>query len=748
LVVLEHVSLHFGGKRIVEDLNLRIADGDRIGLIGPNGSGKTTLLRLIAHDQAPDGGSMRTARGARVGWLPQEIHVQGGRSLLELVRSAVPGRASLESDLAQAERDYAAALEGGGDEQQLIEQAARLAELHERLAQFETLFSDHVAKRILAGLGFEEADHERDVLEFSGGWRMRGVLASLLFSQPDVLLLDEPTNHLDMPSVAWFSAFLKRYTRPFVLISHDREFLNEQINRVVSLEVEGVRQYPGNYERYLQQRAEEEEILENKAANLEREREKSMQFINRFRAQATKAKAVQSRIKALERMESVETYRKRRVMSFQFPPCERAGHEVLKVRGVRKAFGERVVLPHVDATVYRGDRVGIIGPNGAGKTTLLKLVAGELGADAGAIEFGHHVKAGYYAQHHAELLHPKNTIYDEAASVNREVGPTRVRTVLGSLLFSGDDVDKRVAVLSGGEKARVALARLLLDPGNFLLLDEPTNHLDLESCESLIDTLDTFDGTMIFVSHNRALVRKLATKIWAVEKGEVVEYQGNLDDYMRIWRARYAGEEAAGSAGDGASGKAKPSGEGGQRATAGAKGSTAPARGVQGQGAQSQGAQSQGAQSQGAQGQGAQSQGAHSQGAQGQGAAGRSGASPNGGAAKGASELPPTEGKASREDEKRRRREEAERRNARGKKVSQAEKKVAELEARIAELETLQRERNERLCDPAAFADDRERFATLTALQVDAEKIDELTMRWEAAQEELDRARSEAGTNA
>ncbi len=667
LVVLEHVSLHFGGKRIALDLGLRIADGDRIGLIGPNGSGKTTLLRLIAREQAPDGGSVRTARGVRIGWLPQDITVEGGRSLMELVRSAVPGRSALEEALTRAENEYEAALTSGGDEGVVVEQAARLAELHEQLAHFETRFSDHEAKRILAGLGFENEDHDRDVTELSGGWRMRGVLASLLFSQPDVLLLDEPTNHLDMPSVAWFSDFLKRYSRPFVLISHDREFLNEQINRIVSLEVEGVRQYPGNYEAYLAQRAEEETILENKAANLEREREKAMEFINRFRAKASKAKAVQSRVKALEKMESVETYRKRRVMSFSFPPTDRAGHEVVRLREVRKAFGERVVLPSVSATVYRGERVGIIGPNGAGKTTLLKLIAGELSPEGGAIELGHAVKPGYYAQHHAELLHPKNTVYDEAASINREVGQTRVRTVLGSLLFSGDDVDKLIGVLSGGERARVSLARLLLDPGNLLLLDEPTNHLDLESCESLVETLDTFDGTMIFVSHNRALVRRLATKIWAVEKGDVVEYQGNLDDYMRQWRARYGGDEPA----------AEPSRSNG----AGAAGTP-----------------------------------------------------------KKDDEKKP---KLSREDEKRRKREEAERRNSRSKKLGQVEKKVAELEARIAELEAKQKERNDRLCDPSAFADDRARFEELTALQVDAEKIEELTMRWESAQEELDRARAE-----
>ncbi len=670
---MEHVSLFFGGKRIVDDLGLRIADGDRIGLIGPNGSGKTTILRLMAEDQAPDGGEIRYARGVRVGWLPQDLVVEGGRSLIDLVIGSVPGRAALEGQLAQAEESYAAALEGGGEEEVLLEEAARLAELHERIAHFETLFSPHEAKRILSGLGFEERDFPRDVAELSGGWRMRGVLASLLFSRPEVMLLDEPTNHLDMPSVAWFSAFLKQYRRPFVMISHDREFLNEQINRVVSLEVEGVRQFAGNYEQYVKQRAEEEIILENKASNLEREREKTLQFINRFRAKASKAKAVQSRVKALEKMESVDTYRKRRVMSFHFSPTDRAGHEVVRLSGVRKAYGDHVVLPDVNNTVYRGDRVGIIGPNGAGKTTLLKLIASELTPDGGAIELGHNVKPGYYAQHHAELLHPKNTVFDEASSVNRELGQTRVRTVLGSFLFSGDDVDKPVGVLSGGERARVSLAKLLLDPGNLLLLDEPTNHLDLESCESLIETLDTYDGTMVLVSHNRTLIRKLCTKIWAVEAGEVTEYAGNLDDYMRAWRARLAGEAEPEAAAQPAA-EAKP------------EESKAPAKV----------------------------------------------------SAKAAAKEEPPPRKRSREEEKARKREEARQRQDRARRVGKLEKKAEQLLERISELEAQQAERNERLCDPAGFADEAERFATLTALQVDAAKIEELTARWETTQEQLE----------
>jgi ATP-binding cassette subfamily F protein 3 len=676
-LVLEQVSLSFGPKRIVEDLSLRIADGDRIGLIGPNGSGKTSLLRIMAREQAPDGGEVRTANGVRIGWLPQDLDVHGGRSILAFVRDAVPGRRQLEADLVEAEADYQRALDAGDDEEALMDGAARLADLHERLAHFETTFSEFEAMKILAGLGFDTTDLGRDVGELSGGWKMRCVLASMLFQQPDVLLLDEPTNHLDMPSVAWFSGFLKRYGKPFVLISHDREFLNEQINRVVSLEVEGVRQFAGDFEQYVLQRAEEEEILENKAANLEREREKSEQFIRRFRAQASKAKAVQSRIKALEKMERVETYRKRRVMSFSFPPTERAGHEVVRLEGVRKAYGDHVVLPDVNLSIYRGDRIGIIGPNGAGKTTLLRMVAGEIEPTAGRIELGHHVSPGYYAQHHSDLLHPKNTVIDEVFSINREVGVTRVRSVLGAFLFSGDDVDKHVGVLSGGERARVALARLLLKPGNLLLLDEPTNHLDLESCESLIETLDSYDGTMVFVSHNRALVRKLANKIWAVERGEVTEYQGNLDDYLRQWRARYDGEEEAAPvtergapAGKAIKGRSKDSGKGG----------------------------------------------------------------------------PAPRKKETREEAKARKRREAEERQKRGGERSKKklEKTLAELEERIAKLEAKQKERNDRLCDPAGFADERERFSLLTEMQVGATKLEELTARWESTAEALESAKDGA----
>lgn len=531
LVVFEGVSLGFGKKQIVDGLDLRIGRSDRVGLVGPNGSGKSTLLKLMAGEASPDAGTVRWQRNLRIGYLPQELPTEGGRTLLATVLSSLPGRDAVDEERVRSEAELEAA-QARGDEEAMMEAATWIAEVHERLTNFEQNYSPYEAQRILVGLGFRESDFERDLHEFSGGWRMRAMLGALLFQRPDLLLLDEPTNHLDLPSVAWFSSFLRGYGQAFVLISHDREFLNEQIDRVVALEPEGVRQVRGNWEHYVKQRAEEEIVLENQARNLSREREKAEQFINRFRAQANKAKAVQSRIKQLEKMDEVQTFQRRRVMRFHFPPTARTGAEVLRIENLVKAYGAHVVLRGVDLRVARGDKIGIIGVNGAGKTTLLRAIAREIPYDSGTIVLGHGVQVGYYAQHHAEALDLNHTIFEEVAAHNRSAGETAVRTLLGSFLFSDDDVDKPIRVLSGGERARVALAKLLVAPGNLILMDEPTNHLDLESSESLAESLATFDGTLVFVSHNRSFVRRLATKIWNVEGGGVDIYPGTLDEYL------------------------------------------------------------------------------------------------------------------------------------------------------------------------------------------------------------------------
>ena len=540
LVILEDVSLTLGRKTILDGLNLRIAEGDRMGLVGPNGSGKSSLLRLLAGEQVADGGQVNRQNNLRLGYLPQDLSLDHPGTVIDFVMRAAQDRSSLESRIEALELQLQDA--ANLPEEQALTLATELGDAHELLARIDEEFGEHAATQILAGLGFSDKDLKRPMSEYSGGWRMRAVLASLLFQKPDLLLFDEPTNHLDMPSVAWFGAFLKNYKGAFVLICHDREFLNEQINRMISYEPEGVRTYPGNYERYLKQRAEEQQILINRAKNVEREREKAEQFIRRFRAQANKAATVQSRIKALEKMDEVIVYEDRRVMNFRFPPCERAGDEVLQIKGLAKCYGDLDVFSNVNLRVRRGDKIGIIGVNGAGKTTLLRILAGEITASQGEFDFGHNTTVGYYAQHHSDTLHKNLTILDEVKYHADGATITELRTILGGFLFGEDEIDKKVGVLSGGERARVALAKLLISPGNVMLMDEPTNHLDLESSEALAEALARYDGTLLFVSHNRSFVRKLADKIWDVRDGKVEVYPGTLDEYMDSERSRRTGE--------------------------------------------------------------------------------------------------------------------------------------------------------------------------------------------------------------
>ena len=684
LVVLDEVSLFFADRMIFGDISLRLGHGDRIGLIGPNGSGKTTLLKVIAGVQEIDDGKVTRANGVRIGWLPQDISITGGLSLIDMILSSVPGRKELDARLAAAETalEAAAAVETTDDEV-MLELAGEVGELHERIDHFERFFGEHEALAILAGLGFNPGDELRDVGELSGGWKMRGVLAGLLFQRPDVLLLDEPTNHLDMPSVAWFSDFLKKWTRCFILISHDREFLNEQISRVVSLEPEGLRSYPGNYEKYVAQRAEEETILVGRAKNLAREREHLTTFINRFRAQANKAAAVQSRVKMLEKMEDVETYAKRQVMRFSFPATDRSVAEPIKIEGLKKAYGDHIVFPGIDLTVRRGEKIGIIGVNGAGKTTLLRMIASELPHDSGTIKIGSDVRVGYYAQHHADTLDLNATVYEVVLRASPDTSPARVRSILGAFMFSGDDVDKPVRVLSGGEKARVALARLLVKPGNLMLMDEPTNHLDLASSEALTESLKTYDGTLIFVSHNRSLIRSLATKIWNVEAQRVENYPGTLDEYLYSMAERRQGVAIQGTGQ-----KRDPKGnlKGGAKAPA-----PAPAVAVRAP----------------------------------------------------VVVAPVVVPKESKEDEKARKRREAEGRQKRGTKLGPLEKTVAQLEERVSVLEAEQKTRSAELADPSVYADAARRNKLLVEFQGGADKLDELNTRWEQAMAQLEAARAE-----
>jgi ATP-binding cassette, subfamily F, member 3 len=530
LVILEHAHLAFGGKEILADSSLRIVEGDRIGVVGQNGSGKSTLLRVLCGRQGLDGGQVRLARHVTLGYLPQDVLEVGGATLLSSVMDSIPGRAGVERDLEEAE----VALERSADPEEQLRLARVLSTLHERLERYETYFSESRAAAILSGLGFRPKDSGRPTTEFSGGWKMRAALAALLFQGPDVLLLDEPTNHLDVPSVAWLDEFLGAQKSAVVLICHDRTFLNRHVERIVSFEPEGVRAYPGNYDDYKVQRQSEEEILEASARNQEARIRELERFVERFRAKATKARQAQSRARLIEKMEKEidRPVLRPRALRFTFPEIERTGRDVLRLDGVSKRFGELRLYDRLSRSIFAGDRVAIVGVNGAGKTTLLKMMAGELPPDGGQVQLGANVRLGYYAQHHTELLDPKRTVLEEVWRVNPGAGQSYVRSVCGAFLFSGDEVDKAVGVLSGGERARVLLARLLVKPCNLLLMDEPTNHLDIASAEALAEALGTFGGTLVLVSHNRSFVNHLATKVWEIDEGELTEHLGDLDAYL------------------------------------------------------------------------------------------------------------------------------------------------------------------------------------------------------------------------
>ncbi len=530
LITAHNLSLGFGPKTILDEACFTLNARDRVGIVGANGTGKSTLLKILAGQLAPDSGTLTSMRGTRVGYLPQDILEMPQGSLIDTVLAAVPNRdrlaqrqTALEQALEQAAHD---------DEEQQLDLAEQLSQLHEELLAFEERYGRHQAERILMGLGFRADAFDRPVSTLSGGWKMRAALAGLLLSGPDLLLLDEPTNHLDLASLLWLDGFLRHSRHALALVSHDRDFLNRQIDRVLSFEPEGLRGYSGNYDDYRRQRAEEEELIAARVKRQAAQRAATEAFIERFRYKATKARQVQSRLRQLDKEEVLTVLERRSAISFSFPEVARAGQDVLSLKGITKAFGDNVLYRGLDQLVRRGERVAIIGDNGAGKTTLLRIAAGELPQDSGFVTLGHNVRLAYYAQHHTELLDPGKTILEEIWSLVPDKPQSWVRGVLGAFLFTGDEVDKKIGVLSGGERARVALARLLVIPSNLILMDEPTNHLDIDSTDKLIEALKGYGGTLLFVSHNRAFIDALATRVWDVRDGGVKDWPGNLSDYL------------------------------------------------------------------------------------------------------------------------------------------------------------------------------------------------------------------------
>jgi ATP-binding cassette, subfamily F, member 3 len=530
LIGCENITKRYGPKLLFEGLNWSIVNGRRIGLIGPNGCGKTTLFRIFCDEEDFDEGKVTRTRNVSVGLLPQEVNFSGTGTILEQTISAESEVDELHEQIAATEIELDAATGNDSLEEDL---AKRLALLHERLENIGGYDRDVRAKKILAGLGFAESDYDRPLHEFSGGWQMRVALARLLLTRPSLLLLDEPTNHLDLPSLEWLESWLADYEGTFVAISHDSYFLDKMTNEICELGVGGIISYKGNYSDYLIHKAERDRLLVDAAERQGREIERIQKFINRFRAKASKAKQVQNRIKQLEKIEPIRLPDHAKKISFSFAQPPRSGVRVLEFAELHKSYGDLKIYTGVDMLLERGDRAALVGPNGAGKSTLLKIMAGVLDFERGDKIIGHNVSHQYYAQMTVDSLDFTRSVYDELSSVAPTESQTRLRTLLGSFLFRGDDVFKQVSVLSGGEKSRLALAKILLRPANLLLLDEPTNHLDSYSTEVLIDALSQFTGTICLISHDRQFINRIATKTIEVGEGQLTSYIGNYKDYMR-----------------------------------------------------------------------------------------------------------------------------------------------------------------------------------------------------------------------
>jgi ATP-binding cassette subfamily F protein 3 len=528
MITLSSIQKQFGSKILFKNCSFQIGVRDRIGLIGPNGSGKTTLFKMILGEDSADGGEIRIAKGAKIGYLPQEVISLKGDRVLEEVLKGATGITSLQDKMKILEEELSS-MEDPKEQERVAKEYGKLQERYTILGGYGL---ESEAKQILQGLGFKEMDFNRATDELSGGWLMRIVLARILLQAPDLLLLDEPTNYLDLESLIWLENFLINYPGAMVIVSHDRVFLNHLIDRIAEIEAEKIDFYYGDYDHYLEEKEARRQILEATYKTQQKKIEQTERFIERFRAKNTKSSQVQSRIKMLEKLERIELPQEKKEIRFQFPAPKRSGHRVVEVKHLHKHYGETVVYQGIDLHLFRGDKVALVGPNGAGKSTLLKILAGVLEFEKGELLLGKDVTLAYFAQHQFDLLNLENTVFEEILSIATDESQTELRTLLGTFLFSGDDVEKKVSVLSGGEKSRLILAKMLLKPSNFLLLDEPTSHLDIPSRNVLEMALKQFQGTICFITHDRHLINRIANKVIEIDHGIPNIYLGNYDDYL------------------------------------------------------------------------------------------------------------------------------------------------------------------------------------------------------------------------
>jgi ATP-binding cassette subfamily F protein 3 len=520
MLTISEASKSYGGRTLFGEVSLQVNRGERIGLVGPNGAGKSTLFSLILKTEEPDTGTINFQRGTTLGYLPQESMPPGDETVLDLATSITPEFVEVRKRIRAWDADHPP-------------DADHHDNLHARFDELGGHQLESKAKKVLAGLSFREKDFGRPAREMSGGWVMRAHLARLLVQEPDLLMLDEPTNHLDLEALLWFQEYLKAYSGAILMISHDREFLNQLVGSILEIRQAQVFRYRGNYEDYLTQRAAQEEQQAAAYKNQQREIAHLMEFVDRFRAKNTKASQAQSKLKQIERMEKIEApAAEEKKISFSFPQPMRSGLKVIKLKAIHHAYGANVVYRGMDFEAERGQRVVLVGPNGAGKSTLLKLLAGALTVQSGTRDLGHNVKVGYYSQYRVEMLRPELKVLEEALDTPQRVTEQFVRTVLGSFLFRGDDVFKPVSVLSGGEKSRLALVKLLLDPPNLLLMDEPTTHLDMPSIDALLGALQQFGGTLIFISHDVYFIRGLANRVVHVNAGQLTHYSGDYQYYL------------------------------------------------------------------------------------------------------------------------------------------------------------------------------------------------------------------------